>query len=207
MTAMDAPNDTGRKRLIRRVLLLSWLSLAYLTIEGGVALFAGIVANSPALVGFAIDSIIEGLASVIIVWRFTGARAYSDAAERKAQKLVALQFFILAPYVAYESVNALARRDAPHESLLGIVLAVTSLVVMYVLGRAKIGLSDQLDSPATRGEGRQNILCAYLSGALLIGLGGNALLGWWWLDPLVGLLIAAVAVQEGREAWSGEEAE
>lgn len=204
---MDAPNDIGRARLIRRVLLLSWLSLAYLTIEGGVALFAGIVANSPALVGFAIDSIIEGLASVIIVWRFTGARAYSDAAERKAQKLVAIQFFILAPYVAYESVDALVRREAPDESLLGIVLAVASLVIMYVLGRAKIGLSDQLDSPATRGEGRQNILCAYLAGALLIGLGGNALLGWWWLDPLVGLLIAVVAVQEGREAWSGEEAE
>jgi divalent metal cation (Fe/Co/Zn/Cd) transporter len=185
-------------------LVLSWLSLAYMTIEGGVALVAGIIANSPALVGFAIDSVIEGLASLVIVWRFTGARALSEAAEHRAQRLVAIQFFILAPYVAYESLDALLNREEPHASWVGIVLAITSFVVMRYLGAAKIKASAELDSAATKGEGRQNILCAYLSAALLVGLAGNALFGLWWLDPAVGLLIAVVAIQEGREAWRGE---
>lgn len=194
----------ARAKVVRRVLILSWLSLAYMTIEGGVALVAGIIANSPALVGFAIDSVIEGLASLVIVWRFTGGRAHSEAAEHRAQKLVAIQFFILAPYVAYESLDALINREEPNASWIGIALAITSLFVMRYLGRAKIRASEQLGSAATKGEGRQNILCAYLSAALLVGLAGNALFGLWWLDPTVGLLIAVVAVQEGREAWRGE---
>lgn len=197
------PSD-ARAKVVRRVLVLSWLSLAYMTIEGGVALVAGIIANSPALVGFAIDSVIEGLASLVIVWRFTGARALSEAAEHRAQRLVAIQFFILAPYVAYESLDALLNREEPHASWVGIVLAITSFVVMRYLGAAKIKASAELDSAATKGEGRQNILCAYLSAALLVGLAGNALFGLWWLDPAVGLLIAVVAIQEGREAWRGE---
>lgn len=191
-------------RLARRVRLLSWASLAYMALEGAVAILAGVLAGSVALIGFGLDSVIEGFASAIIVWRFTGARMFSAAAEQRAQKLVAIQFFILAPYVGFESVRALLEGHRPDVSWLGIVLSASSLVVMPYLGIAKQRLADRLGSAATKGEGRQNMLCAYLAGALLLGLLGNAAFGAWWLDPAVGLLIAAVAVKEGAEAWRGE---
>jgi divalent metal cation (Fe/Co/Zn/Cd) transporter len=196
--------DAERLRLAARVRLLSWASLVYMALEGGIAILAGVLAGSVALVGFGIDSAIEGLASAIIVWRFTGRRALSDAAEARAQKLVAIQFFLLAPYVGFESLKALVGGERPEASWLGIALAASSLLVMPYLGIAKERLAERLGSAATRGEGRQNILCAYLAGALLVGLLGNALFGAWWLDPAVGLLIAGVAVREGREAWRGE---
>jgi len=192
------------RRLASRVKLLSWASLAYMTLEGTVAITAGILAGSVALIGFGIDSAIEGFASAIIVWRFTGARMFSQAAEQRAQRLVAVQFFLLAPYVGFESVQALVEGERPETSFVGIALSASSVVVMPYLGIAKQRIADQIGSAATKGEGRQNMLCAYLAGALLIGLLGNTLFGAWWLDPAVGLLIAAVAVKEGREAWSGE---
>ncbi|HWM62845.1 MAG TPA: cation transporter [Solirubrobacterales bacterium] len=192
------------EELARRVRLLSWLSLGWMTIEGAVAIAAGIVASSIALVGFGLDSGIEGVASLIIVWRFTGHRVFSHAAEERAQKLVAVQFFLLAPYVAFESGRSLLGAEHPEVSWVGIGLAFGSVAFMPMLGIAKERLADQLGSAATKGEGRQNMLCAYLAGALLVGLLGNALLGAWWLDPAVGLLIAAVAVREGAEAWRGE---
>ncbi len=192
------------ERLARRVRLLSWLSLAWTTIEGGVAIFAGAVASSIALVGFGLDSAIEGFASVIIIWRFTGARLYSHRAEERAQKLVAVQFFLLAPYVGVESVRALVGGERPDVSWLGIGLSIASLILMPLLGIAKQRLADQLGSAATAGEGRQNMLCAYLAAALLAGLIANAAVGAWWLDPVVGLLIAGIAVREGLEAWRGE---
>jgi divalent metal cation (Fe/Co/Zn/Cd) transporter len=190
--------------LAQRVKLLSWLSLAWMTVEGAVAIGAGIVASSIALVGFGLDSVIEGVASVVIIWRFTGTRVFSHTAEQRAQKLVAVQFFLLAPYVGFESVKALVAGDHADVSWVGIGLAVGSVIVMPLLGIAKQRLADQLGSAATAGEGRQNMLCAYLAGALLVGLLGNALIGAWWLDPAVGLLIAGVAVREGLEAWRGE---
>ena len=196
--------DAERLRLAGRVRLLSWLSLGYMTAEGAIAILAGVLAGSVALVGFGIDSAIEGFASAIIVWRFTGHRVFSDAAETRAQKLVAIQFFVLAPYVGFESVRSLVAGEHPDVSWLGIGLAASSVVVMPYLGIAKERLADQLGSAATKGEGRQNMLCAYLAGALLVGLLGNALFGAWWLDPTVGLLIAALALKEGREAWRGE---
>jgi divalent metal cation (Fe/Co/Zn/Cd) transporter len=192
------------RELAGRVKLLSWLSLGVMSLEGIVALVAGIVAGSIALVGFGLDSAIEGFASVIIIWRFTGSRVMSQAAELRAQRLVAIQFFVLAPYVAVESVRALAGGEHPAVSVPGMALAVFSLITMPLLGIAKQRIAEEIGSAATKGEGRQNMLCAYLAGALLIGLAGNAIAGAWWLDPLVGLLIAAVAVKEGREAWRGE---
>ena len=129
---------------------------------------------------------------------------FSHAAEQRAQKLVAVQFFILAPYVGVESVRAVIGGEHPDVSPVGIALAIGSIIFMPILGIAKQRLANQFGSAATAGEGRQNMLCAYLAGALLVGLIGNALVGAWWLDPLVGLLIAAVAVKEGVEAWRGE---
>jgi divalent metal cation (Fe/Co/Zn/Cd) transporter len=199
--ALDA---AAYRRLANQAKLLSWLSVAWMTVEGAVALAAGVVASSIALIGFGLDSAIEGFASLVIVWRFTGHRIFSAEAETRAQKLVAIQFFILAPYVAVESVRALAGGQHADTSWVGIGLAIGSIVFMPMLGIAKQRLADQLGSAATKGEGRQNMLCAYLAGALLVGLLGNALLGAWWLDPTVGLLIAALAIKEGREAWRGE---
>jgi divalent metal cation (Fe/Co/Zn/Cd) transporter len=192
------------RRLARRVRLLSWLSLGAMSVEGIVAIVAGIMAGSIALVGFGLDSAVEGFASVIIIWRFTGSRVMSQAAEHRAQKLVAIQFFILAPYVGFESVRALAGGQHPDVSVLGMALAVWSLATMPLLGVAKQRIAEQIGSAATKGEGRQNVLCAYLAGALLLGLAGNAVVGAWWLDSIVGLLIAGVAVREGREAWRGD---
>ena len=192
------------ERLAARVRLLSWLSLAWMTVEGAVAIAAGIVAGSIALIGFGLDSAIEGLASLIIIWRFTGHRVFSHTAEQRAQRLVAIQFFLLAPYVGFESVKGLIAGEHPDVSWVGIGLSIGSVILMPMLGIAKQRLADQLGSAATAGEGRQNMLCAYLAGALLVGLLGNALVGAWWLDPAVGLLIAGVAVKEGAEAWRGE---
>ena len=197
-------DEATYRRLAKRVRALSWLSLAWMTVEGAVAITAGLVASSIALVAFGLDSAIEGFASVVIVWRFTGRRMFSARAEERAQKLVAIQFFLLAPYVVVESLRALIGGERPDASWVGIGLAISSVILMPLLGIAKQRLADQLGSAATKGEGRQNMLCAYLAGALLIGLLGNALAGAWWLDPAVGLLIAGVAVKEGREAWRGE---
>jgi hypothetical protein len=171
-TASTAPPvaSISRQRyeeLARRVRLLSWLSLFWMTIEGAVAITAGIVASSIALVGFGLDSGIEGVASLIIIWRFTGHRMFSHAAEQRAQKLVAVQFFLLAPYVAFESTRSLLGAEHPEVSWVGIGLAVGSVIFMPMLGIAKERLADQLGSAATKG--------AYLAAALLVGLLGNAL--------------------------------
>jgi divalent metal cation (Fe/Co/Zn/Cd) transporter len=199
------PIGTGEwLRLARRAKLLAWTSLAWLCIEGSVAVIAGVVAGSIALIGFGLDSVIEGLASAIVIWRFSGARVLSEAAERRAQRLVAVSFFLLAPYIAAEAVRALAGSHHPEASWVGIGLAVGSLSICPWLGRAKRRLGAGLGSAATRGEGRQNLLCAYLAAGLLVGLLANALFGLWWLDPAVALVIAAAAVQGGREAWRGE---
>jgi divalent metal cation (Fe/Co/Zn/Cd) transporter len=206
MSSIELPLLTrdGYASLARRVRLLSWLSLAWMTVEGAVAIVAGLAAGSIALVGFGLDSAIEGFASVVIIWRFTGTRLFSSAAERRAQQLVAIQFFLLAPYVAYESITALVGAERPDVSWVGIALAAGSVIVMPLLGIAKQRLAVRLGSAATAGEGRQNMLCAYLAGALLVGLVGNAVAGAWWLDPGVGLLIVALALKEGVDAWRGE---
>jgi len=172
--------------------------------EGGIAIVAGVLAGSIALIGFGIDSAIEGIASIVIVWRFTGARLHSESAERRAQKLVAAQFFLLAPYIAAESIHKLVTGEQPETSWLGIGLAASSLIGMPLLGVAKQRLAEQLGSVATRGEGTQNILCAYLAAAVLVGLLGNALFGVWWLDPAAALVIAVVALREGIESWRGD---
>lgn len=176
-----------------------------MTMEGAVAIIAATLAGSVALLGFGLDSVIEGLASVIIIWRFTGSRALSEQAERRARKAVAVTFFLLAPYIAAQAVFALINVDKAATSGLGIGLSIASLIVMPLLGTAKKRIGASIDSRATAGEGAQNLLCAYLAAAVLVGLLANSFLGLWWLDPTVGLLIALLAVREGREAWRGED--
>ncbi len=191
-------------QLAGRVRRLSWTSLFLMSIEGLVAIAAGIIAGSIALVGFGLDSFIEGAASVVLIWRMSGSRIFDQGAENRAQRLVALQFFLLAPYVGLESVRSLVNGDRPDETTLGIGLALASVIVMPILGIAKQRIADEIGSAATRGEGRQNMLCAYMAAALLVGLVANALVGAWWLDPVVGLLIAGIAVREGLESWRGD---
>jgi divalent metal cation (Fe/Co/Zn/Cd) transporter len=158
-----------------------------------------------ALLGFGLDSAIEGLASVIIVWRFTGTRTLSHTAEARAQKAVAVTFFLLAPYITLDAGWTLLHREHAQTSWLGIGLSIASLVVMPLLGVAKRRLGARLASAATAGEGNQNLLCASLAAAVLVGLLANTLIGWWWLDPIVALGIAGLAVREGIEAWKGED--
>jgi len=207
VTIPPAAAATDRPRLIHRARLLAWVSLLWMTIEGTVGTAAGLIASSPALIGFGFDSAIEGLASVIVIWRFAERRALSEQAEHRAQRLVAISFFVLAPYVAYEALSTLARGAHPRSSVIGIALCTMSLVLMPPLGLAKRRIGARLGSAATAGEGRQNLLCAYMSAGVLAGLLANSLFGLWWLDPLVALGIAALAIRDGRAAWRGESCE
>lgn len=190
--------------LVQRVKLISWLSLGWMTVEGTIGLIAGLSANSIALIGYGLDSSIEGVASLIIIWRFTGDRIHSDEAETRAQKVVGATFFLLAPYVLVSAIGRLASGSHAKASWVGIGLAIISISLMPLFGRAKKKIGNQLRSNATAGEGTQNILCAYLSLAILIGLAANALLGFWWADPLVALIVAVVMIQAGIRTWRGE---
>jgi len=206
MTVVDvAPvGDARWLRAARQARLLSWFSLAWMTAEGTFGIAAGIAAGSIALVGWGLASGIEGLAAVIVIWRFTGSRTHSESSERRAQRGVAISFFLLAPYVAAEAIRMLATGNHAETSGLGIALTASSVVVMPLMGRAKHRLGHRLGSAATAGEGTQNILCAIQAAAVLLGLAANSAIGAWWLDPLIALFIAYVAVSEGREAWRGE---
>lgn len=183
---------------------LSWFSLLWMGAEGTVGVVTGVLAGSIALTAFGIQSFIEGLASLVIVWLFSGVRLHSNKAEGRAQKFVAIQFFLLVPFVGYEAIEKLVTGEQADTSWLGIGVVTSSLIGMPLLGIVKRRLADKLSSVATRGEGTQNLLCAYLAGAVLVGLLGNALFGWWWLDPIAALVIAAVSIREGRESWRGE---
>lgn len=196
--------DIRRSALVRRARLLAWIGLGWHGIEATVAIGAGIMAGSIALVGFGADSLVEASAGLILLWRFAGGRSGSEEAERRAQKLIALSFYAIGAYVGVEAVRNLLTGDHPDVSYLGIALAIVTLAAMPPLALAKARVGEQLGSAATKSEGRQNMLCAYLSAALLVGLGANALLDWWWADPATALVIAAVAIREGRDSWRGE---
>ena len=199
-----AARDTSWLRDARRARWLAWASLVWMTIEGVVGLIAGFRAGSIALVSWALGSAVEGLASVIVIWRFSGTRTHSETSERRAQCGVAISFWLLAPYVAAEAAHDLLTSHHPETSVLGIALTAVALLEMPLLGRVKRRLGMRLDSAATIGEGRQNYVCAAQAGAVLIGLSVNAV--WasgWWVDPVIALGIAAWAVVEGRDAWRG----
>jgi divalent metal cation (Fe/Co/Zn/Cd) transporter len=197
------PGSADWLRLARLARTLSWAALAWMGIEGGVAIGAAIAAGSVALLGFGLDSGIEAIASVIVIWRFTGTRLASPTAERRAQQLVAVSFFLLAPYIAAEAIHALATADHAETSIAGLVLTAETAIFEPGLGIAKRRIGARLGSAATAGEGTQNLLCAYLAMAVFAGLAVNTLFGAWWVDSVVALSIAGWAMAEGHRAWAG----
>ena len=191
-----------RTRLGRRAQRLAAASVAYNVVEAVIAITAGVVAGSVALVGFGLDSIVEVSSGLVILWQFR--HQVPEQRERQALRLMALAFFALAAYVTVESARALLSGHEPDQSTVGIVLATVSLAVMPFLSWAQRRTGAALGSASVTADGTQTLLCTYLSAVLLVGLVLNATLGWAWADPLAGLVIAAVAVKEGIEAWRGD---
>ncbi|MGZ4528772.1 MAG: cation transporter [Mycobacterium sp.] len=205
-TAPRPERDAEWVKAARWARWLAWASLIWMSAEGALGLWQGFTVGSISLIGWALGSAVEGLASVIVVWRFTGSRTLSETSERRAQRGVAISFWLIAPYIAFESVRNLLTGIHPATTLIGIVLTAVAVVLMPLLGWAKQRLGTRLDSRATAGEGTQNYLCAAQSAAVLLTLAVIAVWpGGWWLDPAVGLVIAGFAVREGFEAWRGEE--
>jgi divalent metal cation (Fe/Co/Zn/Cd) transporter len=192
--------DLALPGLIRRAQTLAWMGNAWHIVEFAIAVAAGIAAGSIALIGFGADSLVEGIAGFVLVWRL----GRGERAERRAQQLIAGSFFVLAAYIAVESVRMLAGGDHPETSWIGIALAAFTAVTMPLLARAKRRVGNAIASSATVNEAAQTQLCAYMSVALLAGLGANAALGWWWADPVAALVIAGIAVQEGVRGWRGD---
>ena len=190
--------------LRQRAIRLEYFTIAWNVVEAVVALVAGTLAASIALVGFGLDSIIETASGLTLLWRFKQRGLEEEVAESRAVKVVGLTFFGLAAYVGYEAVSDLWLRQEAEFSLPGFILALVSLVVMPLLGIAKRRTARKLSSRALAADGMETLMCAYLSATLLLGLGLNGLLGWWWADPVAGLVIAAFMVREGYEAIAGE---
>lgn len=201
-SAASRPEDVMRRRLGRRAQLLALTSVAYNMVEAVIAITAGVIAGSVALIGFGLDSVVEVSSGLIILWQFR--HKVPETRERQALRLMALSFFALAAYVTFESIRALVSGHEPDSSMVGIGLAATSLLVMPFLSWAQRRTGKALGSNAVVADSTQTLLCTYLSAVLLIGLVLNATLGWSWADPIAGLIIAAVAIREGREAWRGE---
>jgi divalent metal cation (Fe/Co/Zn/Cd) transporter len=195
---------SDRARLVRRARLLAWSGIGWHVVEFAIAIAAGIAASSIALIGFGFDSLIEAAAGFVVLWRFTARRSHSETAERRAQQVIAVSFFVLAAYVGVEAIRTLISADEPQASWVGIGLAAVTAPTMPLLARAKRRVGEKLGSAATVSEGAQNMVCAYLSIALLVGLLANALFGAWWADPATALVIAGVAAREGVEAWRGD---
>ncbi|HVE91583.1 MAG TPA: cation transporter [Actinomycetota bacterium] len=190
---------------LRRGLRLEWFAISWNVVETGVGLWAGLAAGSVALVGFALDSVVEASCAAVLIWRLSteasGRRTHEEA-ERGAIGAVAVAFFLLAGYIGVRSVSDLLSGARPEESLPGMALAGVSLVVMPVLAHLKRKSAAELGSRSMHADSRQTTLCTYLSAVLLAGLAANALFGWWWADPAAGLVVAALAAREGQELWS-----
>ena len=188
--------------LARRAQLLAATSIAYNVAEAVIAIASGRAADSTALIGFGLDSTVEVASGSVILWQFR--HPMPQEREHRARRLIALSFFALAAYLAVESVRALVTGEQPDSSPVGIALALASLAVMPFLSWAQRRTGRELGSGAVVADSTQTLLCTYLSAVLLVGLVTNALLGWWWVDALAALVIAAVAVREGVENWRGD---
>lgn len=203
-SAMTPPGVSDQRRAVlnRRVRWLVAATIAYNLVEAAVALSAGSVASSPALIAFGLDSLVEVTSAAAVAWQF--AAADPETREKAALRVIAVSFFALAAYVTVESVRSLLGATEPEHSSVGLVLAVASLIVMPVLSLSQRRAGRQLGSASVVADSHQTLLCAGLSGVLLLGLGLNSLVGWAWADPVAALLIAAFAVREGWEAWHGD---
>ena len=200
-TAAGGALDRGA--LLRRGRRLEYVTLAWNALEAVVAVGSGVLAGSTALVGFGVASLIESTSGAILLWRLRDG-VHGDAREDIALRMVGLSFLILAAWVGWDALNTLLNREGPEESLVGIALAAVSLVVMPLLARAKRRVARGLESRALEADSRQTDLCAYLSAILLMGLGLNAVLGWWWADPVAGLAMVPIIGREGLESLRGE---
>jgi len=202
MVLQLGPNPSRRAVLTGRIRLLVGITIAYNVIEAAVAITAGTVANSTALIGFGLDSVIEVSSAAAVAWQFSGRDP--EAREKAALRVIALSFFALAAYVTFESVRTLLTGAEAGHSTVGLILAAVSLAVMPGLSYAQRRAGRELGSRTAVADSKQTLLCTYLSAVLLVGLALNSVLGWSWADPVAALIIAAVAVKEGREAWRGD---
>lgn len=189
-------------RAARRARLLAWASLAWMSVEGFVGIFAGLQAHSLGVVTWAASSFVEAFAAVIVVWRFTGWRTLSASSEARAQRWVAASFFLLAPFFVVEAIRKLITGAETHVTILAVALTISAIVLMPLLGWVKLRLGRQLGSGATSGEGIQNVMCAVQAATALIALTGAGI-GLSWLDPVAALVIAGIALKEGRDGWRG----
>nr|WP_141681821.1 cation transporter [Mycobacterium malmoense] len=204
--AVAATRGAGWRRDAGWARRLAWISLAALLVEGAIGLWQGLAVGSVALTGWALGGGSEALASAMVLWRFTGDRTLSPTAERRAQRGVAVSFWLTAPYIAADSVAHLADGRRADTSVVGIALTALALVLMPVLGWANHRVGARLGSAATEGEGTQNYLCAVQAAGVLAGLGVTAV--WadgWWVDPAIGVAVAAIAAWQGVRAWRGHD--
>ncbi|MFE4380663.1 cation transporter [Streptomyces cyaneofuscatus] len=205
MTAISlGPSPARRDALARRIRLLVAATIAYNVIEAAVALGAGTIASSSALVGFGLDSVVEVSSATAVAWQFSARdHAVRETRERVALRIIAVSLFALAAYVSVDAVRALTGDGEAERSVTGIALAALSLAIMPLLSAAQRRAGRELGSASAVADSKQTLLCTYLSAVLLVGLLLNALLGWSWADPVAALAIAVIAVKEGRDAWRG----
>ncbi|GLW06839.1 hypothetical protein Misp01_19690 [Microtetraspora sp. NBRC 13810] len=206
MTALNLPGlgpaPARRAVLRRRIRLLVGATIAYNVIEAAVAITAGTMASSAALIGFGLDSIVEVASAAAVAWQFSATD--HERREKTALRVIAISFFALAAYVSFDAVRALLGTGEAEHSTPGLILAALSLMIMPILSAAQRRAGRELGSASAVADSRQTLLCTYLSGVLLVGLALNSLFGWSWADPIAALVIAAVAVKEGRDAWRGD---
>jgi divalent metal cation (Fe/Co/Zn/Cd) transporter len=197
-----------RPQLLSRALQLAFFTVAWNVVEGLVAIWAAIAAGSDALLGFGLDSGVESLSGLVLIWRLNIERKDTDRAEEveeRALKLIGLTFFALAVFVGYQSVTTLLNGERPESSWVGIAVTILSVIVMPILARSKERVGEAMDSRAVLADSAETWACVYLSAVVLAGLALNALFGWWWADPVAAIAVVGFLVKEGREAFSHED--
>lgn len=211
-TTKSHSNTTpDRSAILRRGLRLEYLSVGWNLVEGGIAIGAGLVAASVALIGFGVDSFVESASASVIVWRIISENRNKMkpdkilSIEQQAQKLVAISLLIFGLFLLFESISSLASREQPDVSQTGMILAVLSICVMWWIARSIRQVGKQLHSHAIEADATQTLACWWMSISLLIGLGLNAAFGWWWADPLAGIVISILMLREARNAWNGKD--